>query len=72
MKIFTAALISSALLVITVGSIQTDAATNQTVLANQTSVKLAKVKNKKRGKKNNKLKQCNYVSFGGILKRVCD
>jgi hypothetical protein len=71
MRIFAAALTSSALLAGTVGIPQTDAAMNQTISTSPTSVKLAKVKNKKRGRKYSKYNQqkgCSLISIGGFYK----
>jgi hypothetical protein len=70
MRIFTTALILSALSFGTVGIKATDATVNQTASANQTSVKLAKVQKKRTRGKNTK--NCRILNVGGGLVRyVC-
>jgi hypothetical protein len=71
MRILTVALISSTLLFGTVGVTQTDAAVNQTVSVNQTSVKLAKVKNRRSGKKTNRYRNCRILNLGYVVRYVC-
>jgi hypothetical protein len=71
MRVLTAALISSTLLFGTVGITQADAAINQTVSAEQNSVKLAKVKNRRSGKKSNRYRNCRILNLGYVVKYVC-